>query len=75
MKRDLRDYSKQTDRRLIIGALLILFLIGGGLIWWQYGAGGAGLGVFCLLAALSPVVLILLIFLFIDWILKRAGRK
>ena len=75
MKRDLRDYSKQTDRRLIIGALLILFVVGGGLIWWRYGAGGAGLGVICLLAGLAPVILIIGIFFVMDWILKRAGRK
>ena len=75
MKRDLREYSKQTDRRLIIGALLILFIVGGGLIWWFYGAGGAGLGLTCVLAALSPVILILAVFLAADWILRNAGRR
>lgn len=75
MKRDLRQYSNQTNRRLVIGALLILFLVGGGLIWYFYGGAGAGLGVICLLAGLSPVALILLILLIMDWILKRAGRK
>jgi hypothetical protein len=75
MKRDLREYSKQTDRRLIIGALLILFLGGGGLIWWFYGTGAAGLGVTCLMAALAPVVLITAVFLAADWILRHAGRK
>ncbi|MCZ7550469.1 MAG: hypothetical protein M5U11_15165 [Anaerolineales bacterium] len=75
MKRNLRDYAKQTDRRLVIGALLILFLVGGGLIWWRYGRGGAGLGLVCMLAGLAPVVLIVGIFFIIDWILKRAGRK
>lgn len=75
MKRNLRDYARQTDRRLIIGALLILFIVGGGLIWWFYGAGGAGLGVICLIAGLTPVLLIVGIFFVMDWILKRAGRK
>ena len=75
MKRDLREYSKQTDRRLIFGALLILLVIGGGLIWYFYGAGGAGLGLTCVLAALSPVILILAVFLAADWILRHAGRK
>ncbi len=54
MKRDLREYSKQTDRRLVIGALLILFIVGGGLIWWFYGTGAAGLGITCLMAGLAP---------------------
>ncbi len=75
MKRDLREYARQTDRRLIIGALLILFLVGGGLIWYFYGGAGAGLGVLCLIAGLLPVVLIVGIFSVMDWILKRAGRK
>jgi hypothetical protein len=75
MKRDLREYSKQTDRRLIIGALLLLFIVGGGLIWWRYGAGGAGLGVTCLVAALAPIALITAALVAADWILKRAGRK
>ena len=75
MKRDLREYSKQTDRRLVIGALLILFIVGGGLIWWRYGAGGAGLGITCLLAALAPVALIAAVFFAADWILRHAGRK
>jgi hypothetical protein len=74
MKRNLRDYAKQTDRRLIYGALFLLFIVGGGLIWWRYGAGGAGLGVLCLVAGLLPILIIVGIFLVIDWILKRAGR-
>ena len=75
MKRNLRDYARQTEGRLIIGALLLLFVVGGGLIWYFYGAGSAGLGVICLLAGLTPVLLIGGIFLVMDWILKRAGRK
>ena len=75
MKRDLREYSKQTDRRLAIGALLLPFIVGGGLIWWFYGAGGAGLGLTCLVAALAPVVLITAVFFAADWILRHAGRR
>ncbi len=75
MKRDLRDYASKTDRRLVIGGLVLLFVVGGGLIWWLYGTGGAGLGVTCIMAALAPVVLILAVFKGIDWILRHAGRK
>jgi hypothetical protein len=75
MKRDLREYTKQTNRRLIAGALFLLFVVGGGLIWHFYGGAGAGLGVLCLLAGLAPIALILGIFSIMDWILKNAGRK
>ncbi len=75
MKRNLRDYARQTDRRLVIGGLLILFIVGGGLIWWFYGTGAASLGVTCLMAGLAPVVLITLLFYAIEWIMKHAGRK
>ena len=73
--RDLRDYAKQTNIRLAAGALILLLVIGVGLIWIFYGEGSAGLGLTCLLAALFPVILILLIFLAIEWIVKRARLK
>ena len=73
--RDLRDYAKQTNIRLAAGALILLLVIGVGLIWIFYGEGAAGLGLTCLLAALFPVILILLIFVAIEWIVKRARLK
>jgi len=75
MSRDLRDYARKTNVRLGVGAFLLLFIIGLGLIYIVYGKEAAGFGLFCLLAALSPVVLILIAFFMIDWIVKRAGRK
>ena len=73
--RDLREYAKQTNIRLAVGAFLLLFIIGVGLIWLIYGGGAAGMAFTCLLAALVPVILILFVFLTIEWILKRAGSK
>jgi hypothetical protein len=75
MSRDLRDYARKTNIRLAIGAFALLFIVGLGLIYLIYGPGAASLGFMCMLAGLSPVVLILIIFLFTDWIMKRAGRK
>jgi hypothetical protein len=75
MTRDLRKYTKQTNIRLAVGAVVLLLVVGVGLIWLIYGEGAASFGFFCLLAGLSPVVLIVLIFYAIDWILKHAGRK
>jgi heme/copper-type cytochrome/quinol oxidase subunit 4 len=73
--RDLREYSKQTGVRLALGAFILLFVVGVGLIWLIYGGQAAGMGLTCLMAALFPVILILAIFLAIDWILKRARPK
>ena len=73
--RNLREYAKQTNVRLGIGAFILVFVIGVALIWAFYGEGAAGMGLACLLAALFPVALIVLFFLAIDWILKRARPK
>lgn len=73
--RDLREYTKQTNVRLALGAFLLLFVVGVGLIWLIYGGSAAGMAFTCLLAALVPVILILLVFVAIEWILKRAGPK
>ena len=73
--KDLREYSKETNVRLVLGAFILLFVIGVGLIWLIYGGNAAGMAFTCLLAALFPVILILGIFLAIEWILKRARPK
>lgn len=73
--KDLREYTRQTNVRLAFGAFVLLFVVGVGLIWVFYGERAAGMGFICLLAALFPVILILGIFLGIEWILKRARPK
>lgn len=73
--KDLREYAKQTNIRLAFGAFVLLFIVGVVLIWVFYGERAAGMGFVCLLAALFPVILILGIFLAIEWILRHAGRK
>ncbi len=73
--RDLRQYARQTNVRLALGAFILLFVVGVGLIWLIYGGNAAGLALTCLLAALAPVILILAIFVGIEWILKHAGPK
>ena len=75
MKRDLREYSRQTNVRLIAGAFFLLFVVGLGLIWLIYGNGAASFAFFCLLAGLAPVVLIVLIFFAIEWILRNARPR
>lgn len=71
MSRDIRRYSRQTITRLIIGAIMLLFLVGGGLILAIYGPGALSLGVLCMIAGLLPVFSIVLFLWIIEWISKR----
>jgi uncharacterized SAM-binding protein YcdF (DUF218 family) len=75
MKRDLRAYARRTNVQLAVGAFVLLFIIGLGLIWWIYGLGAAITGLLCLLGALVPIALILLALFGMDWIVKRANSK
>jgi len=75
MTRDLRKYARQTNVRLAVGAVLLLFLVGTGLIYFIYGPGAAVTGLLCLLAGLSPIALIILSLAVLDWIQKRANRS
>jgi hypothetical protein len=75
MSRDLRKYARQTNFRLIVGALLLLFIVGDGLIYAIYGPSAAVTGLLCILGGLVPVGLIVLALLLLDWITKRANRE
>jgi hypothetical protein len=72
--RDLRSYAQQTQARLIVGAMLILFIIGDGLIYLIYGPPAALMGLVCLGGGLLPVIAIILILWGIDWVVKRANQ-
>jgi len=75
MTRDLRKYARQTNVRLGMGAVLILLVVGVGLIYFIYGPGAAVTGLLCLLAGLSPILLIVLSLAILDWIGQRANRS
>jgi len=68
---DLRAYAKQTNIRLIVGGLALLFLVGLGLIFLIYGKGALFTGLLCIIGGLIPVVLILLSLTIIDRIVKK----
>ncbi len=74
MTRNLQKYARQTNLRLIAGALVLLFIVGDGMIYLIYGSSAAVMGLFCLLAGMTPVVLVVLIILILDWITKRVNR-
>jgi len=74
MARDLRRYARQTNFRLTVGFILLLFTVGIGLIYIFYGQGGALMGLVCILLGLAPVILIGLALAVMEWIVQRANR-
>jgi hypothetical protein len=75
MTRDLRKYTKQTNARLMIGAFVLLYVVGTALIYSIYGTGAAVMGLLCLLAALVPMGLIALAMWIIDYVAKKANEE
>lgn len=73
--RDLRNYARQTNVRIVAGSLLLLFLVGDGLIYVIYGPGAALMGLLCLAGGLLPVIAIILVLWILDWVVKRANRE
>ena len=72
--RDLRRYARQTNVRLFLGFMLLLFLVGDGLIYLNYGRQAALLGLVCILAGLAPMLLISLALYGLEWLAKRLGN-
>ena len=75
MKRDLRAYARQTNLRLIAGALLLVFVLGDVLIYLVYGLQAALMGLLCIGAAILPVLLVIVILGLIDWLVKKANPE
>jgi hypothetical protein len=67
MSKDLREYAKSTQTRLIAGFLLLVFFLGDGLIFLVYGKGAGLAGLICLMGAMLPILLIV----FFLWIADR----
>ena len=75
MSRDLRKYARNTNIRLLAGFVLLLFIVGGSLIYMIYGLQGAVFGFVCLIAGLAPLVLIALILWVMELIVNRANEE
>ena len=75
MIRDLRRYARQTNFRLLVGFLLILFIVGDVLIWNFYGREAAILGLVCLAAGTAPLILIALVLWGMEIFLKRSREE
>ena len=74
MPRDLRRYARQTNLRLVIGFILLLFIVGDGLIYYFYGRNAAIMGLICLILGLTPAALVWLILTFLEIVVRKADR-
>ncbi len=74
MTRDLRRFARQTNARLAVGGLILLFVVGDGLIYLFYGRSAAIFGFLCLIVGLLPLVLIWLVLWLVEAITKRANQ-
>jgi hypothetical protein len=71
VSRDLREYTKNTKARLVIGFLALVFLVGDGLIFLFYGKEAGIFGLVCMLGALVPILLIIIFLLIADRVVKK----
>jgi protein-S-isoprenylcysteine O-methyltransferase Ste14 len=68
---DPRRHSQQTQARLVVAGLALLFTVGGGLVWLLYGDAAAVSAVACLTVAVGLVgVLWLMLALLEKWVEK-----
>jgi hypothetical protein len=68
---NMRQYNRVTNRRLVVGAILLLFVVGDGLIYLIYGKEAGTLGLLCTAAGLAPIGLIAASFKLLELVRKR----
>ena len=66
---------RKTRFRLVVGALVLIFIVGEGLIYWIYGPSAAATGLVCMGAGLLPVVIVMIVLQIIEWIVKKANPE
>lgn len=71
MKRDLRDYARQTRFRMIAGGLALFVLVAEVLLYFIFGERAALGGLICMGAALVPVGIIMLVLQIMEWMVKK----
>lgn len=72
MSRDIRKYAQSTNFRLVVGALILLFTVGVGLIYLIYGQAASITALICLGAFAIPIILIVIVLWIMDKVVKHA---
>jgi hypothetical protein len=75
MANDLHKFAAGTNKRLIIGGFVLLFVVGLGLIALFYGPQAALVGFLCLLGGMIPVGLVALFMFGLDQVVKRIKKE
>lgn len=73
--RDLRRYARQTNYRLLVGGIALLYLVGGGLIYWFYGPSALVSGLVCMTTAITPLLIIYIFLAAMGWLAKKANDE
>lgn len=70
-----RAHRARTDRNLLLGFFALLFIVGGGLIWYFYGASAAALGVVCIALGAILTGLVALLMVGLQWLSDRLEER
>ncbi|MFZ4850029.1 MAG: hypothetical protein ACOYL7_12940 [Caldilinea sp.] len=65
------DFVRTTEGQLVIGFFVILYIVGGALIWAYYGAGGAIAGWLCITGGLVFFLLLYGLVSLVGWWANR----
>jgi len=74
-ERDLRNYARATTRRLVVGVIIIVFVIGDGLIFLIYGQNAGQMALICTGLGLAPLVLVGIILWFLGWFARSVSGE
>ena len=64
-------FVRSTEGQLVVGFFVLLYVLGGGLIWFFYGMGGALLGWVCMTGGLLFFLLLYAIVSLFGWWANR----
>jgi hypothetical protein len=64
-------FARTTEGQLVVGFFVLLYVVGGGLIWGFYGSGGAILGWACMTGGLLAFLLLYGLVSLIGWWANR----
>jgi hypothetical protein len=68
---DARRYARDLEFRLVVAFFVLLYGLGGGLIWYFYGRAAAVLGLLCISGGLVTLLLLWAIVTLIGWWANR----